>query len=86
MLYIHGSAQDRATQIYWLKKETRDFNVLTFCVTQQWDTGKLPPLQKVQFIFFILIVYALDHTGSAKHGLRKLREMDSEWIIFTCGV
>ena len=52
-------------------------------LTQQWGAGKLPPSQEAQIIFSILFVYALDHTGSAKHGLRNLHKIDSEWGIFT---
>ena len=44
--------------IYWTKR-SHIFNSLTFCITQQWDAGKLPLSQEAQFLFSTLIVYAL---------------------------
>ena len=71
---------------YTEKKKRTFFKVLIFCITQQWDAGELPLSQEALFISSTFIVYALNHTGSAKHRLRNLHEVDSEWDIFTCGV
>ena len=58
---------------------------ITFCITQQWGAGKLPPSQAL-FILTTLIVYALDHIGAARHGLGTLHEIDSEWDISLVGL
>ena len=60
-------------------------NGLTFCITQHWVTGKLTPSQKALFISSALIVYAFDHIGTVRHGLRNLYDIDSDWDIFSCG-
>ena len=62
------------------------FNGLTFCITHQWGAGKLPLSPEALLISSTLIVFAFDHTGSAKHALSNRHESDSEWDIFTCGV
>ena len=32
----------------------------------------------------LFIVYAVDHIRTARHELRDLHEIDSDWDIFTC--
>ena len=80
------SKEDNDISIYILsqKKKRTFFNDLTFCITQHLVTGKLPPSQKALFISSALIVYAFDHIGTIRHGLRNLYDIDSDWDIFSC--
>ena len=73
--------------VYWTKKKKRTFcNGLTFYITKHWGAPKWTSSQEALFISSTLIVYALDHIGTARQGLRKLHETDSVWDIFTCVV
>ena len=53
-----------------------------FFINQHQDAGKLPPLQGVLLISSTLIVYTIDHIGTARHGLRN-HKIDTEWHICT---
>ena len=62
------------------RRNAHFINDLTFCVTQQLGARKLPPEQDA---LNTVIVYALDHIRTARHGLSNLHENDSELNIFT---
>ena len=47
---------------------------------------KITPSQEGMFISFTLIVYTLDHIGTARHELCKIQEIDAIWEVFTCMV
>ena len=73
--------------MYTEQKETHIFfNSPTFLHNPKWGAVNYPPSQEVLFISSTLIFYALDKIGAARHGLRNLHEIDSEWHIFTCMV
>ena len=43
---------------------------------------KLLPLKEAMLIYSTLTAYAVNDIGTARHGLRNLHEIDSEWDIF----
>ena len=68
-------------EIYTEQKKKEKKKKLTFCITQQWDAGKLPPSHEAMFIASSVIVYAFDNIGIARHGV--CHDIDSDGAIFT---